>query len=276
MVDEIEDSLSEMVEAVDADCGYFECTQVRGLEEKGKDVCVGEGKAKNASSRGDLEHFVAGGDFVYDAERDVFVCPFGNEHVLIGFRERENGKKWRVYKSVRSCTGCPRRKECFGRARNKFHRLERIADYPWLFEYRQKFLEPQYQRRLLKRSLIEHNFGHLKHNLGFRRFNLRGLCGAKIEAFLAGCASVLRRLWGDFCQFSAESWAAWSKRGMIQRDQDERWSFSVVQSADDGIRSIFWREECSSGLTSDSADVAPRAALVESAAWPRTMAKSAR
>lgn len=194
MVDEVEDSLHETVEAVDADCGYFESNEVRGLEALGKDVCVGEGKAKHASSRGDLERFVAGGDFVYDAERDSFGCPFGNEHVFSGFRQRDNGKKWRLYRSVRPCTGCPNRRKCFGRARNKFHQLERIADYPWLFEYRQRFLEPEYQRRLSHRSLIEHNFGHLKHNLGFRRFNLRGLCGVKIETFLAGCASVLRRL----------------------------------------------------------------------------------
>lgn len=68
----------------------------------------------------------------------------------------------------------------------------------------------------------------------------------------------------------------WGKWGMMQRDQDESSPFSVIQGADDGVRSIFWREECSSRLISDSADVALRATPAESAAAPRTIAKSAR
>ena len=63
---------------------------------------------------------------------------------------------------------------------------------------------------------------------------------------------------------------------MTQRDQDESCPFSVIQGADDGARSIFWRQECSSGLISDSADVALRATPAELAAAPRAVAKSAR
>jgi len=118
---------------------------------------------------------------------------FGNEHVFKRVCAREDGRVFRVYEAVRPCDGCPGRQECLGQSRNKFHKLERTLEHPSLHKYRQRFLQSGYQERLRGRKLIEHTLGHLKHNLGLRRFNLRGLSGARIEAFLAAFASVLRR-----------------------------------------------------------------------------------
>ena len=194
LVEKVEENTYEAVEAVDGDSGFFEIEQIRRLEEDGKDVCVPDGNTVSAMRRRRLSEFIRGDGFDYDAQRDVFLCPFGNEHIVKRVCVREDGRSFRVYEAVKPCSNCPRREECLGQSRNRFHKLERTVEYPWLHEYRQRFLRPGYQERVQGRKLIEHNFGHLKHNLGLRRFNLRGLSGARIEAFLAAFASVMRRV----------------------------------------------------------------------------------
>lgn len=194
LVHKTEETTCQVVEAVDGDCGYFNAAQIGRLEGLGKDVCVADSETVSAMRKGRLSEFIQGERFDYDAGRDVFACRFGNEHVFKRVGARKDGRVFRVYEAVRPCDGCPGRQECLGQSRHRFHKLERTLGHPWLHKYRERFLQSRYQDRLRGRKLIEHNFGHLKHNLGLRRFNLRGLSGARIEAFLAAFASVLRRV----------------------------------------------------------------------------------
>ena len=53
-----------------------------------------------------------------------------------------------------------------------------------------------------RKKVVECIFGHLKRNLGFREFLLRGIKGAKIEFNLACIASNLRRMWNFLNGFS--------------------------------------------------------------------------
>ena len=194
MVDRVEQTSEATVEAVDADCGFFRSDQVQALERKGKDVCVMDKTARCAMNRGKLEEFIRGEEFVYDAERDMFECPEGNEHVFTRLADKGDGEVRRVYMSRRRCDGCPRHQGCFGGSKLKRHTMRRHVDFRWLSKHRARFLEPECQERLNRRRLIERIFGHIKHNLGFRRFLLRGLSGARIETFLVCAASLLRRL----------------------------------------------------------------------------------
>jgi transposase len=198
MVETVERISNETVEAVDADSGFFRSDTVRSLEEKGKDVCVVDMLARSAMNRGQLDELLEEKEFVYDTSRDVFCCPEGNEHVFKGFADKGDGEVVRVYVSQRQCDGCPRRKGCFGRSQLKRHRIRKHVDFVWLTKHRKRFLEPAYRLRLEGRWLIESVFAHWKHNLGFRKFSLRGLSGARIETFLVAAASVLRRLCNIF------------------------------------------------------------------------------
>ena len=194
LVEEVQRTTCEVVDAVDGDSGCFNVEQIRRLEDDGKDVCVADGETVSAMRKARLLEFIVGERFRYDPGRDVFTCPFGNAHIFKRVCARKDGRVFRVYEAQRACDGCPGRQDCLGQSRNRFHKLERTFEHPWLHKYRERFLQSGYQERLRGRKLIEHNFGHLKHNLGFRRFLLRGLSGAKIETFLAAFASVARRV----------------------------------------------------------------------------------
>ncbi|MBN1594237.1 MAG: IS1182 family transposase [Candidatus Coatesbacteria bacterium] len=194
VVDEVEMNTCETVEAVDGDSGYFNSEQLRRLENEGKDACVADSDTVSAMRKSKLSEFIQGERFRYDSERDIFRCPLGNELVFTRLCHRKDGRIHRIYEAVNPCDECPQREICLGGSRNRFYKMERNYEYPWLDEYRRRFLKSEYQERLKSRKRIEHIFGHLKHNLGLRRFNLRGLSGAKIEAFLASIALVLRRI----------------------------------------------------------------------------------
>jgi transposase len=207
LVEEVQRNTCEPVAAVDGDCGYFNAEQIRRLEAEGKDVCVADSETVSAMRKSRLSEFIFDERFRYDPGRDVFTCRFGNEHVFKRLCTRKDGRVHRLYRAVRPCDGCPCRLDCLGRSRNKFHKLERTLEHPWLHKYRQRFLESSYQERLGHRKLIEHTFGHLKHNLGLRRFNLRGFSGARIETFLASFASVVRRVQTILAQ-TKQNWVA--------------------------------------------------------------------
>jgi transposase len=205
MVDRAEQTCEATVDAIDADSGFFRSDHVQALEARGKDVCVMDKTTIGAMNRGELEQFIGGEGFVYDAERDAFECPEGNEHVFTRLADKGDGEVARVYMSRRRCDGCPRRELCFGRSKLKRHMIRRHVDFPWLWKHRARFLQPEYQERLNKRRLIERIFGHIKHNLGFRRFLLRGLSGARVESFLVAAASLLTRLC-NILKCKGESW----------------------------------------------------------------------
>lgn len=194
MVDTVQRTTEEEVNAADADSDFFRSEAVQSLESEGKDICVLDNLATTKMRRGELEALVYDEKFVYDADRDVFVCPEGNEHVFRRLNNEGDGTFRRAYVSERRCDGCIHRESCFGKSKLKRHVIRKHEDYPWLWRHRVRFLEPDLQARLKRRKLIEKVFGHWKQNLGFRKLLLRGLSGARIETYLMSAASVLRRL----------------------------------------------------------------------------------
>ena len=82
MVEAVERTSDETVEAVDADSDFFRSEAMQSLESLRKDICALDNLATTKMRRGELETLVYDEKFVYDADRDVFVCPEGNERVF--------------------------------------------------------------------------------------------------------------------------------------------------------------------------------------------------
>lgn len=209
MVKAVERTSDKTVVAVDADSDFFRSEAVQSLESMGKDICVLDNLATTKMKRGQLEGLVYDEKFPYDADRDVFGCPAGNEHVFKRLINEGDGTFRRAYISERRCDGCVHHESCFGKSHLKRHVIRKHTDYPWLWRLRARFLEAIFQTRLKRRKLIEKVFGHWKHNLGFRKMLLRGLSGARIETFLVAAASLLRRL----CSILGRDGRSWASPG---------------------------------------------------------------
>ncbi len=142
----------------------------------------------------DWEHktaYYGPGQFRYDAERDVYVCPEGA--LLHRYRWELKAEKVEYRADATICNACPCKGECTpskqGRqVHRSFHAeyLERVRGYHGTEEY---------QKAMRKRKVwIEPLFGEAKQWHGLRQFRLRGLQKVNMEGLFIAAGQNLKRL----------------------------------------------------------------------------------
>jgi hypothetical protein len=138
-------------------------------------------------------------NFPYDAETDTFLCPANQRLTYQAARRQrtENGywTKIRMYEAT-GCNTCPLKPECTQAKGNRrlyiSFRLRRYRE-----QARNNLLSEQGKRLRVQRNVeVESVFGHIKHNMRFRRFHLRGLEKVKTEWGLVCIAHNMRKLAG--------------------------------------------------------------------------------
>lgn len=138
-------------------------------------------------------------NFPYDAERDEFICPANQRLTYQATRRQrtDNGyrTKIRMYEAP-ACNSCPLKSECTRAKGNRrlyvSFRLRRYRE-----QARRNLLSEQGMLLRIQRNIdVESVFGHIKHNMHFRRFHLRGLQKVKTEWGLVCIAHNLRKLAG--------------------------------------------------------------------------------
>lgn len=138
-------------------------------------------------------------NFGYDPQTDTFICP-ADKRLHFQYTSRyvtDNGfvSDRRNYECL-ECAHCPLKRQC---TKAKGNRKIRISFR--LLEYRRQARvnltsEPGQRLRAARSVEVETVFGHLKHNMGFRRFHLRGLEKVKTEWGLVSIAHNMRKLAG--------------------------------------------------------------------------------
>jgi len=129
-------------------------------------------------------------DFVFDAERDVYICPAGKTLRTTGRVFAGNTLYYRASKF--DCERCPLKQRCCPKSPGR--RVPRDVNEAARDHARALMgTEPFVQSRR-ERKKIETRFGDLKWNLGLTRLRLRGLSGARDEFHLAAIVQNLRRL----------------------------------------------------------------------------------
>lgn len=136
-------------------------------------------------------------NFAYDAQSDTFRCPAGKSlHFQYASRyTTENGYDTdRRNYACFECADCPLRSQC---TQAKGNRKIRISFR--LLQYREQarknlLSEEGVRLRAARSTEVETVFGHQKHNMGFRRFHLRGLEKVKTEWGLVSIAHNMRKL----------------------------------------------------------------------------------
>lgn len=135
--------------------------------------------------------------FEYDTATDQFLCPAQRR---LSYRYTSQSKTENGYLSTQrhyeceNCQDCPLKSQC---TQAKGNRLIQIS-FP-LREYRRQAREnltSELGQQLRGRRAVEVEtvFGHLKHNMGFRRFHLRGLKKVMTEWTLLCIAHNMQKL----------------------------------------------------------------------------------
>jgi hypothetical protein len=193
-----EQELGRCGERTVADAGYYNGEVLQYAQGRtdfhARDVRYEKDREKNPKY-----HF---SKFVYEKEKDVFICPQGRE---LTFRRCTHGRgkanSGRQYQ-CHDCDGCPVREQCTSSKHGRTVRI--MADSALLAEHRNK-MDTEDARAVLRQraGLVESVFGIMKERQGARRFLTRGLENVEQEWYLLCATFNLRKLY-----------KVWAEQGM--------------------------------------------------------------
>ncbi|MEM9280016.1 MAG: IS1182 family transposase [Pseudomonadota bacterium] len=161
------------IEAI-ADKGYFKSEEIFACEEAGITPTVSKPLTSGSSAKGRFDR----ADFVYDADKDVYVCPAG-EHLIYRFTNKEAGKILRSYWSS-FCDGCVIKDKCTNSKERRIRRWE----HEDVLDRMQQRIDDDPSKLALRSMTVEHPFGTIKTWMGNTHFKMRRLKNVATEMAL--------------------------------------------------------------------------------------------
>ena len=132
---------------------------------------------------------VSRADFVFDQERNIYICPGGSELTSTGNIDQGHIVYYRASKS--DCSRCSLKPKCTTAVVRK---LTRDLNEDVRERVRALANTEAFQQSRRERKKVEMRFAHMKRILRLDRFRLRGLSGVRDEVLLTATAQNLRRL----------------------------------------------------------------------------------
>ena len=170
--------------SVVADRGYFKSEQILACHDAGITAYVPKPMTSGAKADGRFNNDA----FVYDAAKNVYICPAG-EALIWRFSSIEKGLKLHRYWSS-NCQGCVLKSKC---TPSKQRRVRRWEHEVVLEEMQNRLSNAPEMMRIRKRT-VEHPFGTLKQWMGATHFLTRKLNGVSAEMSLNVLAYNLKRV----------------------------------------------------------------------------------
>lgn len=128
-------------------------------------------------------------DFIFDRERNVYVCPAGKLLTHSGIIDQGRILPYRA--SAYDCSRCELKPRCTTAIARK---VSRDIDEDIREHVRALANTEAFQQSRRERKKVEMRFAHMKRILRLDRLRLRGLSGTKDEVLLTATAQNLRRL----------------------------------------------------------------------------------
>lgn len=128
-------------------------------------------------------------DFVFDRDRNVYICPAGAELTHSGIVDQGRILPYRARKN--DCSICALKPQCTTAVARK---VSRDIDEDVRDQVRALANTAAFQVSRRERKKVEVRFAHMKGIHQLHRLRLRGLSGAKDEVLLTATAQNLRRL----------------------------------------------------------------------------------
>jgi transposase len=152
-----------------ADGGYFGSEVIKACEDEKITAYVPVPELGNAQRRG----LFTRAKFVYDADRDLYVCPQGAELTVMSrtSRKARYRKEFRIY-ATKQCQGCPLRAQC---TTSKYGRRIKRWVHQAVLERLQARMRAHPEMLQRRKALSEHPFGTIKVAMNHERLLLKGL-----------------------------------------------------------------------------------------------------
>lgn len=175
-----------------ADAGYCSGADLAKVEEQGINVICPTPQQTSEKVPGPFDR----SKLVYNVKEDCYICPEGHKMIKRGFHRERNATVYAPGRAV--CMTCKHFGICtknrgIGRA------IERYDNETIRQKIASRYKKARYQKLFSRRKqTAELPFGHIKHNLGFDSFSLRGFDGVRGEMAIFSCCFNLARLIGMF------------------------------------------------------------------------------
>lgn len=167
------------------DAGYDSTAQMAQAEDKGFNVVVNLAQDPDPFAK---KHFE------FDAKNNEYICPQKRRLPLITTAKPSKDKP--SGRALYRCNpeGCPVRDKCTDSVHGRS--VYRYGNEAVRERMAAKTSTPEGKALLRRRkAIVEHKFGQIKANEGFRRFLRKGLENAKVEWSLLCCASNLWKIY---------------------------------------------------------------------------------
>ncbi len=180
----------DVLEAL-ADAGFHDAKALAQCEADGIVTYVPE---PNKSTKTESQGRFTRAAFHYDPERNVYICPQGEELKQRGRPYEQDGKmRTRYAARTLQCKTCPLRDKCL--AKNAQFRQIHRSEYEAVVERQRARMQGAGGKMRERCGLVEHPFGTLKHRAGWTHFLVRGFKKVGGEwALMATCYNFGRVL----------------------------------------------------------------------------------
>ncbi len=175
-----------------ADKGYYSRGDIKATQDLGAVALVPKGDTSGADRKGLFNRSL----FKYDQEKDIYICPMGNE-LQNRFTMVEDGLEQQMYFNNIACRDCSQRSRCTTSKRDP-RRIRR-----WVHEAEMEDMQARLnaspQAAVVRKQTVEHPFGTIKMWMGATHFLTQRFKNVSTEISLHVLAYNLKRMmsiWG--------------------------------------------------------------------------------
>ena len=185
ILEEIEERLGKLPKYMGLDAGYHNAWIAHLLETKAIQGVIGYRRhTHKTQSYGKYR-------FRYEPDFDAYICP-EHKHLYWRTTTREGYREY--YCESKTCSACPRRKECFGASTTR----RMVSRHVWqdALDAATAFTKTELGSRLYKRrkETIERSFAEAKENHGLRYARMLGIRNMREQCFLTAAVQNIKRL----------------------------------------------------------------------------------
>ena len=175
-----------------ADKGYYSSQDIAACEQSGVTCLVAKTHYTGSRKAKGFNHE----DFLYDREKDVYICPCKNELRRRYHKTLVSGRKYQVYSNAAACARCEKKPAC-----TEYHYRD-VSRLVWqdvmdIVDKRTRENKELYQKR---REIVEHPYGTIKAVWGYKQFLCRTKPKVIAETALAYLAYNMRRMFNIFTE----------------------------------------------------------------------------
>ncbi len=190
-VERIEANLGEAPQQMVVDGGFIHQGAILAMEAREIDL-IGplpdhESQAAGALQRRGVAPEFFPQAFTYDAERNCYVCPAGQDLTFESQEKSGGSARYRYRAKLADCQSCPSKGQCCPQSQRRS--LVRTEEPPEVGRHREKMACESVREIYKQRAQIaEFPNAWIKEKFGLRQFRLRGLSKVMIEAMWAAIA----------------------------------------------------------------------------------------